>query len=137
MIFSEISIKSAIRSAAAKRWTVRTAYESALQEIRAIESGDSRVTRTTPSGIVHVRYTTTNGWAFVVFNDAGDFDYIEHATLYEGTLHSVRVESFPTVLGHPYLYPRAHREASCDGCYVCLFSSYRPRDLTKWDWPIR
>lgn len=59
-----------------------------LRVLRAIEAGEVRLTpdgRADPrQDLGRIGYTTSTGWHLVVFNDAGNWDYLEEITAPDG-----------------------------------------------------
>lgn len=56
-----------------------------LAVLRAIEAGEVTITcEIDPVYCVHVEYRTSNGWRLVVFNDCGEWDYLDSAEAPDG-----------------------------------------------------
>jgi hypothetical protein len=65
--------------------TTEHLYEAALQELHRIEEGTSAIELIAGDILLgDVQYHTGNGWIFVVFSDAGEWDYIHSMTTPSG-----------------------------------------------------
>jgi len=102
--------------------------DEVLEVIARVEAGDLLVTKdcSWDVGALGVKFTTEDGWRIVVFNDAGQWDYIETVEAPDGRfLESPEIDEMPCVEDyHPAtvaiarLWGLSAEEAECFARYT-------------------